>query len=343
VIEVNQRIVLRSLEELGRFADSLVPSDLPSNERALVPVVVEPALEPDLDTLAEAASRGAQELRQLAAADSRARREAEEALVRYRRMQGDSARLQRIAGEAQMVADQAVMLAQNAFEPVCRERAGAVATTAAMVAATARDRLASVAAEVEAVAAREDVARLLAEERQLEEAAVRQAEERQREARLQDGIARAEALANDRKFNEARRLLGKLVTAHPDSPALASFIDRIRRQEWAVKTQRLEEAVRQAHRLIRREPREAIALLEPLDLSGMPDTLVRQAYGCWLTACRYLGLESPIHYPAAFGRGAVLVPTGDNGLEVVSAIGLSHWRPGRRLSRAALKGAQPLR
>ena len=75
----------------------------------------------------------------------------------------------------------------------------------------------------------------------------------------------------------------------------------------------------------------------------MPDTLVRQAYGLWLNACRSLNLEAPVHYPAAFGKGAILVPTEDSGLEVVSAIGLPHWRPGRRLSRAALKGAHPLR
>ncbi|MDP2949771.1 MAG: hypothetical protein Q8P22_09580 [Chloroflexota bacterium] len=340
---MTQRIVLKSLGELGRFADLLAPSDRPSNERALVPVVVEPMMAPDLEALADAASRAAEELRHLAEADSRARREAEAALTRYRRLQGDRARLQRIAGEAQTVADRAAALAQEAFEPACRERAGAVAIAAAFVAATARNRLQAVEADVETLGAREDLARLLEEEREREEAARRQAEERQREARLRDGIARAEALAKERKFNEARRLLGRLAQECPNSPALASYIDRIRRQEWAVKTQRLEEALRQARRLIRREPREAIALLEPLDLSGMPDTLVRQVYGCWLTGCRGLGLESAIHYPAAFGRGAVLIPTRDNGLEVVSAIGLPHWQPGRRLSRAALKGAHPLR
>jgi TorA maturation chaperone TorD len=304
--------------------------------------VVESEVTPDLDALAEAASRAAQELRHLAAADSRARQEAEEALARYRRLRGDLGRLHRIAGEAQTVADHAATLAQEAFEPTCRERAGAVAIAAALVAATARNRLQALDAEVQALAIREDVARLLAEEREREEAARRQVEQRQREARLQDGIAKAEALARERKFNEARRLLGGLVRGHPNSPSLASCIDRIRRQEWAVKTQRLEEALRRARRLVRREPREAIDLLGSLDLIGMPDALVRQVYGLWLSACRSAGFDSALHYTAAFGRGAVLTPTGDNGLEVVSAIGLPHWRPGRRLSQAALKGAHPL-
>jgi len=340
---VTERIVLKSLGELGRFSDLFVSADRTCNERTLVPVVAEPIVEPDLEALAEAASRAAEELRHLATADGRARREAEEALTRYRRLQGDRDRLQRIAGEAQTVADHAAVLAQQAFEPACRERAGAVAIAAAFVTATATNRLQAVDAEVQALATREDVARLLAEERAREKAALRQAEERQREARLRDGSAKVEALAKERKFNEARRLLGSLVTEHPNSPSLASCIDRIRRQEWAVKTVQVEEALRQARRLCRRELREAIALLEPLDLSGMPDTLVRQVYGLWLSACRFLRLEAAVHYSAAFGRGAVLVPTGDNGLEVVSAIGLPRWQPGRRLSRAALKGAHPLR
>ena len=71
---MTQHIVIKSLEELGRFADLIVPPEPPSNERALVPVVVRPIVEPDLDELAEIASRAAQELRELAAADERARR-----------------------------------------------------------------------------------------------------------------------------------------------------------------------------------------------------------------------------------------------------------------------------
>ena len=83
-------------------------------------------------------------------------------------------------------------------------------------------------------------------------------------------------------------------------------------------------------------------MLEPLDLTGVPEPLARQVYGCWLQACRRLGLDQAVHYAPAFGRGAVLVPTTDDRLEVVSAIGLPRWPAGRCLSRAALKGARPL-
>ena len=339
---MTQPIVLKSLEELGRFADLVAPAEQPSNERALVPVVVEPTVEPDLDALAEAASRAAQELRELAAADTRARQEAEETLARYRRLQGDSARLEWLESEAQAIDDQASELAERAFAPDCRSKAGQIAMTAAAVMTMARNRLAAVNAEVAALAVREDVARLLAEERAREESARREAEERQREAHLREGIVRAEALAREQKFDEALRLLGPLRKIDPSSPDLTSSIEKIRRHEWAVKTARVEEALRPARRVYRQQPTEAIALLEPLDLTGTPESLVRQVYGCWLQACRRLGLEQAAHYTPAFGRGAVLVPMSDDRLEVVSAIGLPRWSAGRRLSRAALKGARPL-
>jgi myosin heavy subunit len=265
-----------------------------------------------------------------------------DAMARYRRLQREQARLDEIVTTAQSVADKAAALAESAFEVACSQRAREVAGVAAQVSTAAGSRRATVEAELWSLAHREDIARLLAEERAREEAARREAEEQQRETRLREGIARAEALAKKGKANEARRLLGSLSKLNPNSPVLASCIDRVRRQQWAVKTFHVEKAVREARRLMRKQPREAAAALEPLDLSDMPDVLVRQAYGCWLAACRRLELDNAVHYRAAFGKGAVLVPNGDDGVEVVSAIGLRRWHPGRRLSRAALKGARPL-
>jgi chromosome segregation ATPase len=107
---MTQHIVIKNLEELGRFADLIVPPEPPSNERALVPVVVEPVVEPDLGELAEVASRAAKELRDLAAADAEARQQAEEALARYRRLEDDSARLERAAGEVEAVVRRATVI-----------------------------------------------------------------------------------------------------------------------------------------------------------------------------------------------------------------------------------------
>ncbi len=339
---MTQRIVIKSLEELSRFSDLFAPADEAQEVRALVPVVSQPTTEADLEALAEAASRAAQELRELAEADAAARREAEEALAQYRWLQSSAARLERVAVEAEALAGRAANLAQQAFDPNCREKAKAIATAIAAVMTTARLRLAALSAELAALSVREDLARLVSEERAREEAARREAEERRREAQLRDGIARAEALAREQKFDEALRLLGSLRKADPTSPVLTSSIETIRRQQWAVKTGEVEKALREVRRFYRREPRQALALLEPQDLSGMPEALVRQVYGCWLQACRRLNLEGAVHYSPTFGRGAVLVPAGDGRLEVVSAIGLRRWKPGSRFSPAALKGARPL-
>ncbi len=339
---MTQQITLTSLEELGQFADAIVPDETVSYERALVPQPLNPAAALDLHALVETIRRSAEELQALSTADARARKQAEEALARYRRLTDDAGRLQRIAGEAQMVADQASAFAARAFSPECQESAAQVAEAAAVVADEACARLESVTVEADALAVREDVARLLAEERAHEEAARREVEEREREARLKEAIAEAEALARAGNFDEARRTLGYLAKEHPNSPTLASCIDKVRRQEWAVKTSLAEQALRAARRN-RRDPRAAIALLEPLDLTSVPDVLARQIYGCWLNACSRLGHEIALHYSAAFCKGAVLVPMPDDQLKVVSAMGLPRWHAGRRFSPIALKGARPFK
>ena len=254
----------------------------------------------------------------------------------------DAGHIQRIAGEAQIVAHQASALAARAFSLDCQEGAAQVAEVAAMVANEARGRLQSITTEADALAVREDVARLLAEERAKEETARLEAEEREREARLCEGIVEAEALVRAGNFDEARRTLGCLGEEHPNDPTLASFIDKVRRQEWSVKTSLAEQALRAARRN-RRDPRAALSVLEPLDLTCVPDVLARQIYGCWLHACHHLCADGAVHYSAAFCKAAVLVPIQDGKLEVVSAIGLPRWHSGRHFSRVALKGARPLK
>jgi uncharacterized protein (DUF1697 family) len=343
---INQSLVLKSLEELGGFSELFAEADhdQPPDDPAPAPAAAEPSgqlmLEADLDRLADAVSRAAEELREIAAADAAIRQEAEAALARYRRLTGDAARLAETTSAAEAVAEQATALSREAFEPSSRQRVEGVITTARAVTATARRRAETLEAEAASLASRQDVGRLLAEEEAREEAARREAEEHERQVRLREGITRAEALAREHKYNEACRLLGDLGREHPDSPELASSVETIRQQE-AVKATRADEALRQVRRVYRREPREAIALLEPLDLAGLPDSLVRQTYGCWLQACRRLRLANAVQYSPSFGRGAVLVPSPDGRLEVVSAIGLA-WKTGRRLSPTGLKGARPL-
>lgn len=339
---MTQQITLTSLEELGQFADVIVSEEAVTTERALVPQVPMPAATLDLDALVETIRRSADELQTLSEADVQARKQAAEALAKYRRLNGQAEQLQRIARHAETVAQRASTLVAEAFSPACQDGAARVAEAAAVVADEAQGRLRLVTAEAEALAARDDVARLLEEEREREAAARREAEERDREARLTEAIAEAEEMARAGNFDEALRRLGCLGEEHPNSPDLASCTDKVRRQEWAVKTTMAEQALRTARRN-RRDPEAAIAVLEPLDLTSVPDALARQVYGCWLKACSRLRVDGAMHYSTAFCKGAIVVPNGDGRLEVISAIGLPRWNKGRRFPATALKGARPLK
>lgn len=339
---MRQQITLTSLEELGQFADVIVSDEMISTERALVPQAPMPAATLDLDTLVETIRRSADELQELSEADAQARKQAEEALAKYRRLNGQAKQLQRIAREAQTVAHRAVTFAAGAFSPECQGGASRIAEAAEVVSDEAHGRLRLLTAEADALAVRDDLARLLAEEREREEAGRREAEERDRQARLTEAIAEAEEMVRAGNFDEALRMLGCLVKEHPNNPRLASCIDKLRRQEWAVKTTMAEQALRTA-RQHRRDPETAIAALEPLDLTSVPDALARQVYGCWLKACSRFGLGDAVHYSAAFCKGAILVPSVDGRREVVSAIGLPRWTKGRSFSTTALKGARPLK
>ena len=340
---MTQPIVLKSLDELGRFGDRFAATERANNDRPMLPVTIDPTPELDLDALIETVSRAAQEITALAAADADVRQEAEQALARYRRLQSDAALLQDVSKRAQVVADKASAIASQAFVPKARMRAEEIAARATALADGTRNRLVAIQAEVAVLAVDEGVGRLLAEERAKEEEARREAEERRREARLREGISQAEALARDQKYDEALRLLGSPCRQdNPTRPTVASLTENIRRRAWAVKTVEVEKALREARRVCRRDPRQALALLEPLELGDMPQPLVRQVYGCWLQSCRRLNLDRAVHYSPALGRGAVLVPADDGRLEVVSAIGLGRWKAGCRFSAAALKGARPL-
>jgi hypothetical protein len=339
---MTQQIVLRSLEDLGQFADLIATDEPVNNERALVPQPPKPIATFDVAALIETLRASAQELDGLAKAEAIARQHAEEALARYRRLTGDATCLQRIALEAQGIADQASVLADHAFSPECQEGAARIAQAAAMVASDASDRFTAVTDEANNLTVRDDVARLLAEERDREEAARREAEKREIEARMAEVIAEVEALTKAGNFDEAHRMLGYLGKEHPNDPELASCIDNVRRREWAVKTSMAEQALRSARRN-RRDPKAAVALLEPLDLSCVPDALARQIYGCWIQACHRLCTDDALIYSVGFCKGAVLVLTHNSQLEVVSAIGLPRWQAGRHFSRVALKGARPLK
>lgn len=144
------------------------------------------------------------------------------------------------------------------------------------------------------------------------------------------------------EISEARRLLSSVEKKISSAPDLEQAFATLRRREQEVNTRAAEAALAGARRLHRREPARAIEMLEAAWTDGLPEELARHLYGCWLAACRRLGLLAAIHYRAGSLRGAVLIPSADGRWEVVSALGLRRWERGRRFAPRALRGARPL-
>ena len=329
---MTKSIVLTELSDLARYRDEFA-NDMPAAE-AVPPTPIVP-LDADPDALIQAISRAARELQRLADTDASARREAEDVLATYRRLQADADSLRDLVTEARAVSTGAARLGEQAFLPESRTESEQLAVSAAAVETISAKRLEILAAQIAELEQRQDLARLLAEERSAEQT-------RQREEQALAAIESAEALASGQKFNEALRLLGSALKLNPNMPGLASSYDTIARRAHAVKTLEVERTLAEARRIHRREPARAAEILGALDLARMPSILVREVYGCWLHTCRRLGLTDAVHYSPGSGRGAILVPVGEGRLKVVAAIGLAGWTRGRSCSTKALKGARPL-
>ena len=327
---MTQQVVLTSLRELAGVRDLFADAGPVPEARALVPVIRGSGPE-ELEALAQAARVALGELKALLAGDGERRREAEQGLGRLREVREEAARLRRVAAELDEASRRAGALAESAFEPASGRRAESVAATAGRLVNQAEAHAAVREREAEALAGQGDVARLLAEERAREE-----------EARMRDELALAGDHLDGGRNSEARRLLSSVEEKISSAPDLEQTFATLRRREQQVKTRAAEGALREARRLHRREPARAIELIEAAELEGLPEELARHLYGCWLTACRRLELLAAIHYRAGFGRGAVLIPTGDGRWEVVSALGLRRWERGRRFAPRALRGARPL-
>lgn len=374
----NGQVILRSLADLGAYASIFAPAHIPPehtppdtpdpldcatpttvcpcgplapDETETGPVVstAVPLAAPDpadslddIDTLVTALTEAATTLRAIAEADAEARERASSARAVYRQTEEAVARLDALHGQAGHILTQAETLITSAFTAASRDRAAAVAHAARTVRAVVETRLTAVRERATALAADPDLGRLLAEERQAEEAAKRVADQQRQDERLRQDVTLVHTLLAEGDENEATRLLGALTKDHPSNPDIASLISTLDRRRQAVKAAAAETALRAARRLLRRSPAEAAALLGPLDVDGVPDPLARQVYGCWRDACRRFAPAGARHYSPSFGHGAVLTAADAGEVVVVAAIGLPDWTPGRRLSAGALRGLRPL-
>ncbi|GMU40573.1 MAG: hypothetical protein AMXMBFR23_14390 [Chloroflexota bacterium] len=323
-------MVLNSLADLAAVRDRFVVDGRVPKELALVPVI--DGRDPDaIGSLVADAQAALAEFAGVIEADRARRGEAEAGLSRWRHLRDELHRVGRIAAQTHEAAARADELARHGFAAGDRHQARSVAEHMGRLATRAEAHAAVLRREADALAERDDISRLLAEERN---------QEQEMEMRETLTLAR-EHLDHDR-HEEARRLLTSLGKSISSQPDLQGTFETLRNRAEAVKVQVAEDALREGRRLHRREPVAALDLLERIDLEGLPEELARHLYGLWLTACRRIGLLAAVHYRTGFGRGAVLMPTADGQYEVVSAIGLRRWQRGRRFAPQALRGARPL-
>ena len=323
-------VVLRDLGELAAVRDRFVDEGPVPEGRALVPVIRGSA-PADREALAAEAHGTLRDLESLIESDGARRREAERALERVREASEEAARLRSTAREMREAASRASGLAASALGPETRRRAARSTAEAGRLATRAEAHAAAMDAEARQLSGRADVARLLGEERH-----------RKEETRMKEELELAGRCLDGGRYDEARRLLDSVEQKLSSAPDLTQAFETLRRREGAVKERAAEAALHEARRLHRREPARAIEVIEAAPLEGVPEELARHLYGCWLAACRRLGLLAAIHYRAGPCRGAVLMPALDGRWEVVSALGMRRWERGRRFAPRALRGARPL-
>lgn len=325
-----QGLVLNSLADLAAVRDRFVVDQRVPDELALVPVIDE--RDPDaIGTLVTDARAALAEFEAVIEADRVRRSEAEAGLAQWRRLRDELHRVGRIAVQTHEAAARADELARMGFAEADRHQARSVAGHMGRLATRADAHTAALRREADALAERDDIKRLLTEERNQEQ-----------EMEMRETLMLAREHLDHARYDEARRLLTSLDKSISSVPNLKETFETLQKRTEAVKVEVAEQALREGRRLHRREPVAALDLLEPLDLDGLPEELARHLYGLWLTACRRIGLLAAVHYRAAHGRGAVLIPASDGNWEVVSAIGLRRWERGRRFAPQALRGARPL-
>jgi len=334
---MTQPIVLDSLAALATVRDRFSRDGRVPESMALVPVIgrSDPVA---IDRLVEAAREALDELGALREANRERRCAAEADVQRWRKAAADLASVERLACSMRNAVAEATALAESAFDDGERAGAEAIAASMARLANEADADAVALRRDMDALAAREDVRRVLDEERRMEQ-----------EQAMRDQLAMAEQLLNAGRYEEARPLLTSLDKSISIESNLSAMHQTLLKRLEAVKARAAsaalrdaEAALRRARSLYRREPVAALDLLEPLELDGLPDDLVRHLHGLWRTACRRLELIAAVHYRPGDRRWAVLIPSADGRYEVVTKLGLRSWSRGQTFAPRALRGARPL-
>ncbi|TAJ19396.1 MAG: hypothetical protein EPO65_06885 [Dehalococcoidia bacterium] len=327
---MRQEMVLTDLSDLAQVMDRFPVDDRVPESMALVPVINGPSDPDAIETLAATAHDVLDAFRALLEADRLRRDGAQEDLALFRQYRDGAARAASVATRMRDAAQQASHLAGAALDGTARAEADVIAARMGRLATEAEAHAAVLQRKAAALAERDDIKQLLAEER-----------DQEWKMEMQETLALAEGHLNARRYEEARRLLDSLVGIS-SVPDLNRTFRTLQNRLELVKVEAAQSALREARRCHRHQPVAALDLLEPLDLQGLPDELVRHLCGLWLEACRRIGLLGAVYYRAGFGSGAVLMPALDGTWEVVSSIGPRRWERGRRFAPQALRGARAL-
>jgi hypothetical protein len=243
----------------------------------------------------------------------------------------------------------AELLAAEAFASEARVAAERVVTLATRSEAVATRHADDCRTELVQLSNKLDLERLLAERRRQEEAETARAAEAERARRLSGALAEASAALEAGRIEEAKALAGHVSSEDPDNAEAASLLTIIAQREMAVKTIAADEALWAVRRELRRDPTEAIARLEALDVDGLPSILAAQVFGEWARACSRLcrerGTAEPLRYAPDPGRGAIIARDPNRGeYVVVSALGMGPaWKAGTVVGERQVRRARPLR
>ena len=348
---MSRSIVVKSFAEL---AEVLSLDELPEGPVSEVvdstapPAAAETAVS-DLTSLLADLETASATLASVARRDHEARALALRDLEQYNALVARQREAEGACQRAQQVQLQAEDLVATAFEEEARVTAKRTAEVASRTKSAATALAKQCQQEAERLAVQLDLERLLAERRRQEEVEKAKAAEAERARRLSGALARAREALEAGRCEEAKGLLGAVVSDFPGSPELISLKQMIAQRELAVKLSEAEETLWAARREYRRDPAATLARLETIDVEGLPEDLARQVFGEWARACARLCREretvEPLRYAPDPGRGAVIARESPGGnYVVVSALGMGpHWKPGSVVGEGQVRRARPLR
>ncbi len=197
--------------------------------------------------------------------------------------------------------------------------------------------------EVERLAARAPLARLLAERRRHEDEA--RTKENAAEANRQRSLVLASAvrLRDGGSLQEARRVLGAVYTEFPGDPETRSILASIDRTERTVKDTAATMLLAEARRLRRADPDGATSLLAQIDTATLSAERMREIAGVAADIARHRDLISPRFLRGQAPNSLAIIAEQCGRWEVAVAIGQDPaLQPGNVITPHLATAARPL-